>query len=102
LPSRWRCSSWSVSAGMLFFGWNTVGANVGGVRKFGWYPRTRVQGKSKRSSTLMTRKETKNLLETAHTSKVVNAFTHALAPPFIGRRRDFYILKIPLGPKEYS
>jgi hypothetical protein len=23
-------------------------------------------------------------------------------PPFIGRRRDFYIPKIPLGPKEYS
>jgi hypothetical protein len=22
--------------------------------------------------------------------------------PFIGRRRDFYILKTPVGPKEYS
>jgi hypothetical protein len=32
----------------------------------------------------------------------VNAFTRALAPSFIGRRRDFYIPKIPLGPKEYS
>jgi hypothetical protein len=28
-------------------------------------------------------------------SKVVNPFTCALAPPFIGRRRDFYIPKIP-------
>jgi hypothetical protein len=35
-------------------------------------------------------------------SCVVNAFTRALAPPFIGRRMDFYIPKIPLGPKEYS
>jgi hypothetical protein len=65
-------------------------------------PRTWVQGKSKRSSTQMTREETKNLLKTAHTSKVVYLFTRALAPPFIGRRRDFYIPKIPLGPKEYS
>jgi hypothetical protein len=23
------------------FGWNTVGANVGGIRKFEWNPRTR-------------------------------------------------------------
>jgi hypothetical protein len=45
LPSTWWCSSWSVSAGVLFFnifcgdivscffGWNTVGANVGGSEK---------------------------------------------------------------------
>jgi hypothetical protein len=33
--------------------------------------------------------------KTAHASKVVNPFTIALTPPFIGRRRDFYILKIP-------
>jgi hypothetical protein len=32
-------------------------------------------------------------------SKVVNPFTRALAPPFIGRRRDFYIPPIPLSPK---
>jgi hypothetical protein len=30
----------------------------------------------------------------AHASKVVNPFTRALTPPFIGRRRDFYIPKI--------
>jgi hypothetical protein len=29
----------------------------------------------------------------------VNSFTHALAPPFIGRRRDFYIPKTPLNSK---
>jgi hypothetical protein len=33
--------------------------------------------------------------ETAHASKVVNPFTHALAPPFRGRRRDFYNTKMP-------
>jgi hypothetical protein len=39
--------------------------------------------------------ETKNLQKTAHASKVVRPFTRALAPPFIGRRRDFYIPKVP-------
>jgi hypothetical protein len=43
------------------------------------------------SSILMTQEETKNLLNTAQASKVVSPFTRALAPPFIGRRRDFYI-----------
>jgi hypothetical protein len=27
--------------------------------------------------------------------KVVSPFTRALTPPFIGRRRDFYIPKVP-------
>jgi hypothetical protein len=40
-------------------------------------------------------KETKNLRKPILISKVVNPFTRALAPPFIGRRRDFYIPKIP-------
>jgi hypothetical protein len=35
----------------------------------------------------------------AQTSKVVNAFTRALVPPFIGRRRDFYNPKIPSDPR---
>jgi hypothetical protein len=30
----------------------------------------------------MTQEKTKNLLKTALASKVVNVFTHALAPPF--------------------
>jgi hypothetical protein len=45
------------------------------------------------SSAQMTLKETKNLLKTVQASKVVNPFTRALVPPFIGRRRDFYIPK---------
>jgi hypothetical protein len=52
------------------------------------------------------KEKTKNLLKTAlktaHASKVVNPFTHALAPPFIGRRRDFYINENTLESKEYS
>jgi hypothetical protein len=48
-----------------------------------------------KSEAQMTQEETKNPLKTAHASKVVNFFTRALSPPFIGRRRDFYIPKIP-------
>jgi hypothetical protein len=40
-------------------------------------------------------RETKNLQMTALASKVVNPFTRAHVPPFIGRRRDFYIPKFP-------
>jgi hypothetical protein len=38
--------------------------------------------------------ETEDLQKLVLASKVVNPFTRALAPPFIGRRRDFYILKM--------
>jgi hypothetical protein len=31
--------------------------------------------------------------------KSCESFTRALAPPFIGRRRDFYILKVPSNPR---
>jgi hypothetical protein len=48
-----------------------------------------------KSEAQMTQEETKNPLKTAHASKVLNPFARALAPPFIGRRRDFYILKMP-------
>jgi hypothetical protein len=43
----------------------------------------------------MTQQETKNPLKTALASKVVISFTRALAPPFIGKRRYFYISKVP-------
>jgi hypothetical protein len=39
--------------------------------------------------------ETKNPRKSSLASKVVNPFTRARAPPFIGRPRDFYIPKIP-------
>jgi hypothetical protein len=40
-------------------------------------------------------KETRNFRKPDFTSKVVNPFTRALEPPFIGRRRDFDILRLP-------
>jgi hypothetical protein len=40
-----------------------------------------------------------NLLRDCLTSKVVRPFTRALAPPFIGRRGDFYIPKTPSSSK---
>jgi hypothetical protein len=52
-----------------------------------------------RLSSLMMQEETKNLLKTAQASKVVSPFTRALAPPFIGRQRDFYIPKVPSNPR---
>jgi hypothetical protein len=47
----------------------------------------------------MTQEVTKNLLKPAQASKVVSPFTRALTPHFIGRRRDFYIQKIPSNQK---
>jgi hypothetical protein len=43
--------------------------------------------------------ETRNLEKPVFSSKVVNPFTCALRPPFIGRRRDFYIPILPSDPK---
>jgi hypothetical protein len=39
--------------------------------------------------------ETRNPRKSVLVSKVVNPFTRALEPPFIGRRMDFYILRLP-------
>jgi hypothetical protein len=55
-------------------------------------PNTRIWNESTR---VAKGKETKNLRKPTLTSKVVNPFTRAHASPFIGRRRDFYIPKIP-------
>jgi hypothetical protein len=65
-----------------------------GVRKTDGVPNTRITNKSTR---VTKEEETKNLQKPVLVSKVVNPFTRALAPPFIGRRRDFYILRIPLN-----
>jgi hypothetical protein len=62
-------------------------------------PNTKVWNKSTR---VAKSKETKNLQKPALTSKVVNPFTRALAPPFIGRRRDIYIPKIPSNLRNIS
>jgi hypothetical protein len=63
-----------------------------GVRKSEGVPNTRVM----KASTQFTKdRERKNLRKPVLTSKVVNPFTCALAPPFIGRRREFYIPRLP-------
>jgi hypothetical protein len=75
-----------------FLAETTVGANVGGSENRKESPKTRVM----KASTQFTKdRETKNLRKPTLASKVVNPFTRALAPPFIGRRRDFYISRIP-------
>jgi hypothetical protein len=68
-----------------------VGANVGGVRKIAENPQTQELGVMYESY----EGEIRNLPKIVLASKDVNTFTHALTPPFIGRRRDFYIPKIP-------
>jgi hypothetical protein len=71
--------------------------SVGGYSKI-WIrsPDTREESmQTLTSEAQMTQEETKNPLKTAPASKVLNPFTRALAPPFIGRQRDFYIPKIP-------
>jgi hypothetical protein len=74
-----------------------VGANVEG------YPKIRIRSPNTgeenmqtfKSEAQLTPDETKNPPKTAHASKVVNLFTRALVPPFIGRRWYFYIPKVP-------
>jgi hypothetical protein len=70
----------------------TVGANVGGSENWMESPNTRVTNKC----TQVTKKgETKNFGKLVLASKVVNPFKRALVPPFIGRRRYFYISRLP-------
>jgi hypothetical protein len=83
-----------------------VGANVGGSEKSEGIPEhrsTRIQDtRTFESDMQFTKEETKNLPKTALASKVVNPFTRALAPPFIGIRRDFLHPKNTLESREYS
>jgi hypothetical protein len=65
---------------------------VGGPKNWKGSPNTRV---TKEDAQFTKNKEIKNLQKSALTWKLVNPFTRAQAPPFIGRRRDFYIPKIP-------
>jgi hypothetical protein len=58
-------------------------------------PDTRITNRS----TQVTKEEAKNLQKPFLASKVENPFTRALTPPFIGRKRDFYILRIPSNPE---
>jgi hypothetical protein len=65
---------------------------VGGSENRMESPNTRVANNSAR---VTKDGEIKNLWKPVLASKVVNPFTHALAPPFIWRQRDFYILRLP-------
>jgi DUF4097 and DUF4098 domain-containing protein YvlB len=88
----------------------TSEGHASGTPSVGGYPKFRIKSLNTReenvqtfkSEAQMTQEETKNPLKTAQTSKVMNPFTRALAPPFIGRRRDFYIPKVPSNPKNIS
>jgi hypothetical protein len=50
----------------------------------------------------VTQEETKNLLQTAQVSKVVNPLTHALAPPFYRETKRLLHSDNTLELKEYS
>jgi hypothetical protein len=72
----------------------TVGANVGVSENRMEFPNTRARNKC----TKVTKGgKTRNPRKSVFSSKVVNPFTRALAPPFIGIRRDFYIPRLPLN-----
>jgi hypothetical protein len=62
-------------------------------------PQTREREFLTRSNTVLGRKEAMNLPVDGTSSKNMNPFTCALTPPFIGRRRDFYIPKTPSSSK---
>jgi hypothetical protein len=76
----------------------------GGVIRRIWKgsPNTREREFLTRSNTVSRRKETVNLPSGGTSSKNLNLFTRALAPPFIGIRRDFYTPKTPLSSKNIS
>jgi hypothetical protein len=110
LSSSWWCSSWlGLNRSVLlrpllwwhrelFFDSNTVGANVGGSENRMESPNTRAKSPSHKSC----ERETKNLQKPVLASKVVDPFTRALAPPFIGRWRDFLHSENTLESREYS
>jgi hypothetical protein len=79
-----------VSQFIVIFHFSTLMV-VGGSENRIESPNTRFMDKIHKSYEM----ETKNLQKTVLASKVVNYFTRALVPPFIWRRRDFYIPKIP-------
>jgi hypothetical protein len=67
---------------------------LGGVRKSDGTPNTNEERYPNEYAKVLKNVETRNLQKSVLTSKVVNPFTRALEPPFIGRRRDFYIPRL--------
>jgi hypothetical protein len=74
----------------------TVGANVGESKNRMESPNTRIGNKLTK---LTKRKGIRIPRKLVLTSKVVNPFTCAITPAFIGRRRDFYIPRLPSNLK---
>jgi hypothetical protein len=91
-PQRLCCAPQNLVGSWLHQCWG-VSEDSNGIPE---HKSTRIQSaRTFKSGKQFTKEETKNLLKSAHASKVVKPFTRALVPPFIGRRRDFYIPKIP-------
>jgi hypothetical protein len=65
---------------------------LGGSKNWMESPNTRIRNELTK---VMKRKGTMNPWKPVLASKVVNPFTRSLTPPFIGRRRDFYIPTSP-------
>jgi hypothetical protein len=80
----------------LFFSWNHGGCQCWGLRKPAGVPEHKSYETGSQARSHESRKvRRQNLRKPVHASKVVNPFTCALAPPFTGRRRDFYIPRLP-------
>jgi hypothetical protein len=76
----------------LFFSWDHGGRQCWGVRKSDGILEHKIPEQTPESRN---REGTRNPQKSILVSKVVNPFTRALEPPFIGRRRDFYIPRLP-------
>jgi hypothetical protein len=77
----------------------TVGANVRESKNRKGPPNTSEESFLNECVKECRSRETKNLRKSVLASKVVNPFIRALGPPFIGRRRNFYIPRIPSNLK---
>jgi hypothetical protein len=77
---------------MKWFSLKLLKHSVGGSKNRMESPNTQVNNKSTK---VTKREEIKNPRKPVLASKVVNPFTRSLAPHFIGRRRNFYIPRLP-------
>jgi hypothetical protein len=75
----------------LFIGWNHSGRQCWGSENWMEAPNTRFPNEHKKACKS---EGTRFPRKSVSTSNVVNPFTRALKPPFIGRRKDFYIPRL--------
>jgi hypothetical protein len=71
----------------------------GGSENRMWSPNTSKIGFQNKYTKVCKRARTRNPRKSVLASKVVNPFTCALKPRFVGRRRDFYIPRLPSNLK---